>query len=123
MTRPAGATLAHEIYPNAPLQLVAVEVSYPATEQQFDPQLFSAVQAVLGEATTEVGGQVSGRHPRARPAQPSDQSLVPIHRHLTFIAPRRGTSVARQCGAGVVSAFRNRGKWCGGRRAEVAARS
>ncbi|GAA1443902.1 hypothetical protein GCM10009641_61680 [Mycobacterium cookii] len=81
------------------------------------------VVAHAARRNAEVGGQVSGRHPRARPAQPSDQSLVPIHRHLTFIAPRRGTSVARQCGAGVVSAFRNRGKWCGGRRAEVAARS
>lgn len=58
MTQAVEVTLAHENYPNAPLQLVAVEVTYPATEQQFDPQLFPAVQAVLGEATTEVGGQV-----------------------------------------------------------------
>jgi len=59
MTQALRAALVHEVFPNAPLQLVAVEVTYPATELRFDPGLFPAVQEVLGgQAETRLAGQV-----------------------------------------------------------------
>lgn len=59
MTQAPEAALVHEVFPNAPLQLVAVEVTCPATELPFDPGLFPAVQEVLGgQADTQLAGQV-----------------------------------------------------------------
>lgn len=49
----------HEVFPNAPLQLVAVEVTYRATDLDVDTGLFFALREVIGgEAQTRLGGQL-----------------------------------------------------------------
>jgi uncharacterized protein (TIGR04255 family) len=47
------------VFPNAPLQLVAVEVTYPATNTTFDTALFGALGEVLGpNSETQIAGQI-----------------------------------------------------------------
>lgn len=57
MTQPQSGAPQHEVFPNAPLQLVAVEVTYGATDLDVDTGLFAALRDVMGgEAQTRFGG-------------------------------------------------------------------
>ena len=59
MTPATEATQEREVFPNAPLQLVAVEITYPATDTRFDPRLFGAMQEVLGlDTEVQIAGQI-----------------------------------------------------------------
>lgn len=47
----------HEVFVNAPLQLVAVEVTFPATDADVDTELFAALREVVGAGRTVLGGR------------------------------------------------------------------
>lgn len=78
MTRAPASNGEHEVFPNAPLQLVAAEVTYAATELNVDTGLFAALNAVLGgNAQTQLGGtvRVSGP-PDASGGAPGESILL-----------------------------------------------
>ena len=47
----------HEVFANAPLQLVAVEITFPATDSDIDTELFAALREVIGAGRTVLGGR------------------------------------------------------------------
>ena len=77
MTRAPASNGDHEVFPKAPLQLVAAELTYPATDLSVDTDLFAAVQNVLGgHVQSQLGGQFRLTEPPDASGSSPAQSLL-----------------------------------------------
>ncbi len=77
MTRGPALDGEHEVFPKAPLQLVAAELTYPAIDLNVDTDLFAAVQDVLGgHVTSQLGGQFRVTEPPDASGSAPAQSLL-----------------------------------------------